>query len=383
MTYYECTQCGKKFPLDKTIYLCPVCGKDWKPGKPLVGVLEAVLDYEHIVRNFKFETPEWNLFSVVDSKFYPPIQIGNTPFFEATKLSQQYGCKVLIKFDGCNPSGSLKDRASYLMVAEANRLGEKEIVCASTGNAASALATICASTDVKAIIFVPKSAPQAKLVQMKLSGADVREVDGTYDDAFKASIEYTEKYGTLNRNTAYHPLTIEGKKTVAFEIYEQNGFNVPDYIVVPVGDGVIISAVYKGFKDLKSAGLIKTLPKLVSVQTETSNAINSYIETGVYHDAEDPKTIADSISVKTPSNVFMAARAIEETNGLTVTVKESEILPAQKSLFQMSGVFAEPAAAVAYCALRPLQKIVKPSESVVLLVTGHGLKDIESARKNV
>ncbi len=383
MQYYECIECGKKYSTEEIHYLCDVCGKDWTPGTPLKGVLKTVLDYEKIKREFNFKQPDWNLFSPVNSKYFPPISIGNTPFFRSDKLSDEFGFNVSIKFDGCNPSGSLKDRASFLVVAEANRLNRKEVVCASTGNAASALATICASTDIKAKIYVPASAPEAKLIQMKLSGAEVIEVEGTYDDAFKVSIDDTITNGTLNRNTAYHPLTIEGKKTVAFEIYEQNGFKVPDYIVIPVGDGVILSGVAKGFEDLYTVGFINKLPRLVSVQTATSDAINNCIETGVYRDAINPNTIADSISVKAPSNVYMASDYVKQFNGITVNVPEEEILKAQKALFRKSGIFAEPAAAVTYSALDSLKGVVKADEQVVLLVTGHGLKDIESAKKNV
>ena len=132
---------------------------------------------------------------------------------------------------------------------------------------------------------MPEKAPKAKLVQMLLYGARVIPVKGTYDDAFRLSLEYTARKGGLNRNTAYHPLTIEGKKTVGLEIYEQNGCRAPDAIIVPVGDGVILSGVYKAFYDLKAAGLIARLPRLVCVQAERSAAIHHYIRTGKYRDA--------------------------------------------------------------------------------------------------
>ena len=185
-------------------------------------------------------------------------------FQSATRRSSQSAAlgdalgfaNVWIKNDGLNPSASLKDRASFLVVAEANRLKEKTIVTASTGNAASALAAVCAAAGKRALIFVPENAPKAKLAQMLLYGATVVPVSGTYDDAFRLSLEYTAKRGGLNRNTAYHPLTIEGKKTVGLEIWQQNNWRVPDAILVPTGDGVIISGVHKAFCDLKAAGLI-------------------------------------------------------------------------------------------------------------------------------
>jgi threonine synthase len=271
------------------------------------------------------------------------------------------------------------------VVAEANRLKEPSIVTASTGNAASALAAVCAAAGKQAIIFVPESAPRAKLVQMLLYGARVIPVRGTYDDAFRLSLEYTARKGGLNRNTAYHPLTIEGKKTVGLEIYQQNGFKVPDVILVPVGDGVIISAVFKAFCDLKAAGLINRLPRLVCVQAERSAAIHHYIRSGKYQDAKRPDTIADSISVSVPSNAHLARKAVLESRGFSLTVSDQEILRGQRMLAERTGVFAEPAAAATVAALKKLRRseLLGRKEQIVLLITGHGLKDVEAAMKSI
>jgi threonine synthase len=271
------------------------------------------------------------------------------------------------------------------VVAEANRLKEPSIVTASTGNAASALAAVCAAAGKQAIIFVPESAPRAKLVQMLLYGARVIPVCGTYDDAFRLSLEYTARKGGLNRNTAYHPLTIEGKKTVGLEIYQQNGFKAPDVILVPVGDGVIISAVFKAFCDLKAAGLINRLPRLVCVQAERSAAIHHYIRSGKYQDAKRPDTIADSISVSVPSNAHLARKAVLESRGFSLTVSDQEILRGQRMLAERTGVFAEPAAAATVAALKKLRRseLLGRKEQIVLLITGHGLKDVEAAMKSI
>ncbi len=384
--FYRCFDCGRLYRRDQVLYLCPACGQKFRPGQPLTGVLEAVFDYRSIARRFDKNKPDWSLFSAVEPKFYPNYPIGNTPFFRAERLGEKLGLKnVWIKNDGLNPSGSLKDRASFLMVAEASRLGEERLVAASTGNAASALAAVCAAAGKKAVIFVPKSAPRAKLVQIVLYGARIVLVDGTYDDAFRLSLEYTATRGGLNRNTAYHPLTIEGKKTVALEIAWQNGFKSPDYIFVPVGDGVIISGVYKGFWDLRQAGLVSRIPKLIGVQAESSAAIHRYIVTGQYRNAPRPKTIADSISVITPSNAHLARRAVLESKGFSLTVTDSEIGRAQSLLAETAGVFAEPAASAAAAGLikAARDRRIRGQQQAVLLITGHGLKDIEAPLENL
>jgi threonine synthase len=384
---YLCTTCGKTYQRDEVRYLCPSCAKDYRPGIPLVGVLSVQFDYAAIKRRFRKQSPDWSLFSAVETKHYPPYPHGNTPFFPAAGLGKAFGFEnVWLKNDGLNPSASLKDRASFLVVAEANRLKKPRIVTASTGNAASALAAVCACAPGKqSIILVPETAPKAKLVQMLLYGARVIPVKGTYDDAFRLSLEYTARKGGLNRNTAYHPLTIEGKKTVGLEIYQQNQCRVPDVILVPVGDGVIISGVYKAFYDLKAAGLIARLPRLVCVQAERSAAIHHYIETGKYRDARRPNTIADSISVSVPSNAHMARRAVRESRGFSITVSDKEILLGQRTLAEKTGVFAEPASAATVAALKKLRHsdLLDPREQIVLLLTGHGLKDVEAAMRNI
>lgn len=380
---YQCTTCGKTYRRDEVRYLCPACGKNYRPGIPLVGVLSVQFDYAAIKRRFRKQSPDWSLFSAVEPKHYPPYPVGNTPFFPVAALGKAFGYEnVWLKNDGLNPSASLKDRASFLVVAEASRLKEPCIVTASTGNAASALAAVCAAAPGRqAIIFVPETAPKAKLVQMLLYGARVIPVKGTYDDAFRLSLDYTARKGGLNRNTAYHPLTIEGKKTVGLEIYEQNRCRVPDAIVVPVGDGVIISGVYKAFYDLKAVGLIARLPRLICVQAERSAAIHRYIQSGQYRNARSPNTIADSISVSVPSNAHMARQAVIETRGFSLTVSDREILLGQRTLANKAGVFAEPAAAATVAALAKLRRseLLGRKEQIVLLITGHGLKDVDAA----
>jgi threonine synthase len=383
---YHCTTCGKPYRREEVRYLCPACEKDYHPGIPLVGVLSVQFDYAAIKRRYRKQSPDWSLFSAVEPRHYPPYAVGNTPFFPVAALGKAFGfTNVWLKNDGLNPSASLKDRASFLVVAEANRLKERAVVAASTGNAASALAAVCAAAGKQAIILVPESAPKAKLVQMVLYGARVIPVRGTYDDAFRLSLEYTARKGGLNRNTAYHPLTIEGKKTVGLEIYQQNSFNVPDVILIPVGDGVIISGVHKAFCDLKAAGLIAKLPRLVCVQAENSAAIHHYIRKGKYQNARNPATIADSISVSIPSNAHLARQAVIESRGFSLTVSDREIMRGQRTLAEKTGVFAEPAAAVPVAALSKLRghDQLGRNEQIVLLITGHGLKDVDAAQKSI
>ena len=179
------------------------------------------------------------------------------------------------------------------------------------------------------------------------------------------------------RNTGYHPLTIDGKKSAGLEIYIQNGFKVPDWIVIPVGDGVILTGIYKAFLDLQRAGITQNLPHLLAVQAESSDAITSYWETGMYKDAENPVTIADSIKVKTPALAHWSLKALKETSGKCIRVSDNEIQEAQLKLAQETGVFAEPSSSATLAGLKKAlaKNWINSNENIVLLITGHGLKD--------
>lgn len=381
MIHYLCRDCGAEYDVSSIRYLCPDCGATWQPGEPLRGVLEVHYNYAALGQKFNAAQPDWSAWMPVEKHWFPEFPVGNTPFFQAANLRTSH--RIWIKNDGLNPSGSLKDRASIMMVAEARKRGLKQIVCASTGNAASALAACCAAGGLQSIIFVPASAPIAKRVQMKICGAQVIEVSGDYDDAFAASIEYSRNHGTLNRNTAYHPFTIEGKKTAALEIFAQNGMQIPDYIIIPMGDGVIISGIYKGFWDLRQAGIINSIPHLIGVQSSGSDAIARYMERGYYQNIHTPDTIADSIAVKAPSNCFMAADAIQKSTGWAQVVNDDKIITAQRLLASATGIFAEPAAAAALAGYLATEQRIPPQSQVVLLITGHGLKDVATAARGL
>jgi len=319
-------------------------------------------------------------------KNIPPVQVGWTPLYKAEKLGAECCVPNLyIKDDGRNPSASFKDRASAVVTARALELKEKVITTASTGNAASSLACLTASLDMKTVIFVPETAPAAKVAQLLVFGAVVIMVKGTYDDAFELCLKATAEYGWYNRSTGINPLTREGKKTCSFEICEQLNWETPDKVFVPVGDGNIISGIWKGFVEFHRLGIIERLPQLVAVQAEHSDAIKRAFESGGDIQPVSGITIADSISVSVPRDGMAAVMAIRDSGGFAVSVTDTEILEAIPRIARGSNVFAEPAAAATYAGLLKAVKDgrVKENESVVLLITGNGLKDIQSAMKSV
>lgn len=319
----------------------------------------------------------------------PPLSVGGTPLIRAERLAHRHGLSALyLKDDGRNPTGSLKDRASAMVVAHAREIGASVVTTASTGNAAAALAGMCASMEMQAVIFVPASAPPAKIAQLLVYGATVLPVQGTYDQAFDLCMQAAQENGWYCRNTGVNPYTTEGKKTAAFEIAEQLGWNIPDALIVSVGDGSIIGGQYKGFRDLYDCGLIDRLPRLIGVQAEGSRAIEKAWREGLDAATLLPQpadTLADSISAGLPRDRVKAIRAVNETNGAYITVTDAQILDAIPALARGSGVFVEPACAATYAGLLVALEgnLIRPGESVGLLLTGNGLKDIRSAMRSV
>jgi len=379
---YVCSDCGKTYKADKIMYRCPECekkndGKTFDRGNLIVklddAVLKATRGKEHVTPNDFYPYP---------AKSDEEFPIGITPLMRPKRISEKLGVKnLLFKLDSQLISGSFKDRASYEVALQAIAHGEKKIALASTGNAGAAMSAVGAALGLDIILFVPASAPINKLMQSVLYGAKVIPVKGTYDDAFALSIEYTKLFGGINRNTAYNPITIEGKKSVSIELFEQMGRNLPDAVYVPVGDGCIIAGVIKGFMDLKDAGITDRLPKVVCCQSTKSAAISNAIENGDYSEF-DASTRADSISVGLPANGRMAARYVKECGGWCVRVSDEDILSSQLTLTSLAGVLAEPAAACAYAAFEKdkghFQEELGKDATAVVLLTGSGFKDMKA-----
>ncbi|MDP2791070.1 MAG: pyridoxal-phosphate dependent enzyme, partial [Rectinemataceae bacterium] len=274
---YSCPTCGKVYAIEPGRYLCDSCGEGNRPGIPLEGVLECVWEND---TGKSHEIAEAGSIPLpVEPEFFPSLPVGDTPLWQPTRLREALDAPNLyLKDDTCNPSGSYKDRASWLVAAFACKFGLKEIALASTGNAASSMACVGAAAGLKITVFLPASAPAAKRVQVLQYGAELREVQGSYDQAFDESLAYSAATGVLSRNTAYNPLTIEGKKTASFEIARQlaggsAALLAPDHIFVPTGDGVILAGVIKGFEDMLKLGLTTTMPTFWTAQAEGSSAI--------------------------------------------------------------------------------------------------------------
>ncbi|MCP5046820.1 MAG: pyridoxal-phosphate dependent enzyme, partial [bacterium] len=199
--------------------------------------------------------------------------------------------------------------------------------------------------------------------------------------AFDLSMEYSARGEGLSRNTGYNPLTVEGKKTAALEIYKQLS-SAPEVVFVPTGDGVILSGIYKGFRDLKALGFIEKVPLIYAVQAGGSDALNRAFKTGNF-DARPTATVADSICVDVPRNGFHALENLKRFDGRCITVSDEAILEAQKELSSLTGCFAEPAAAASYAGFVSVRDQIDKDAAVVLMITGNGLKDIESAAKQI
>lgn len=373
---YRCSVCRTPFDIVPELTLCPDCSRDQQCDQPLKGVLEIELHGS--------ADPGFNIFELlpVEPEYFPPIPVGNTPLWQPSRLRNDLKFPHLfIKDDGSNPTFSLKDRASYLVSAAAAKFGVQEIALASTGNAGSSMAGVGAAAGQKITLFLPKTAPQAKLIQALQYGAAVHRINGNYDNAYDMSLAYTAIKGGMNRNTAYNPMTIEGKKTVSLEIYQQLG-KAPDIVFVSVGDGCILSGLYKGFRDLKKLGIIPKIPKIIGVQARTSDALYRAFNTGVFENIPTA-TIADSICVDIPKNGFHALNQLKQFNGLIIRVSDTRILRAQTTLSSTVGLFTEPAGAAAFAGFQKLAPELDPMATVVILTTGNGLKDTQSATKNV
>jgi threonine synthase len=382
-----CVFCGTVHP-KRVSYTCPGCG--------IAGILDVQYDYAAIGRALtrrklasRLERSHWRyreLLPIRDHAALPSLAVGGTPLTSCVALARHLGIRTLfLKDDGRNATGSMKDRASAIGVVKARGKRQTIIACASTGNAASSCAGMAASLGLRSVIFVPDRAPEPKVTQLLIFGATVFRVRGSYEQAFQLCQQACERYGWYNRNSAINPYLVEGKKTVGLEIGEQLGWQSTDWVAVSVGDGCTIAGVWKAFREMKALGWIERTPRLLGVQAEGAAPITTAFRTGRPMQPIEPNTLADSIAVGVPRNWKKALLAIDESGGGMINVSDDEILDAMRYTGRLSGIFAEPAAATAVAGLRRAvsESIVGRRDSAVAVITGNGLKDVQSARAAV
>ncbi len=387
----RCTVTGTEFAPGEVDYFNPAVGQ--------VGTLDVLYDYDALRSKLDRDALAANrtasmwryrdLVPIRPESTPPPLAVGWTPMYNAPRLADDIGVRqVWVKDDGANPTASLKDRASAMVVARAMEAGIETVSTASTGNAAAALAGIGASVGLNTVIFVPATAPEAKIAQLLIYGATVLLVEDTYDTAFDLCYEMCVEEGWYCRNTGINPYTTEGKKTAAYEIAEQLGWDVPNVVAVSVGDGSIIGGVHKAFVDLHKLGWIERIPRLIGVQAVGSSPLVQAWENdtaAVDMQPVEVNTIADSISAGLPRDRVKALRAVRDTDGAYVAVDDDAIVAAIPKVARLSGVFMEPSCAAVYAGLKRAVELgyVHPDERVVYLGTGNGLKDVRRAQQAV
>jgi threonine synthase len=375
------------------LYTCPTCGPE--------GILDVIYDYESIQKIFRpallANRPHdisryQELLPIIETQQLPHTKIGWTPIFEAAKLASTLGvARLYIKDEGRNPTASFKDRASAIGVAKAQELGFTDIACASTGNAASSLAGAAAAVGLRSTIFVPENAPEPKVMQLLIFGSRVVRVKKpasgvtAYEAAYDLCTQACERYGWYNRNCAINAYLVEGKKTCGLEIAEQMQTQMPDWVVVSVGDGCTIAGVGKGLREMQRLDWIEKSPRLLGVQAEGAAPIaKTFFEGGELVPARGD-SIAESIAVSKPRNWRKAIHAIRESNGTMIVVTDEEILQAQQLAARLGGVFGEPAGVAGIAGLKKAiaSGVIPNSASVLVVVTGSGLKDISAVRRTV
>ncbi len=376
----RCVNCGAEYDVNPKMFTCPKCGH----------LLEVVFEPKDLPPFEEFKRRSrmngiWRFKELLPLQPDEPVTMGegSTPLIRLRTLEKIIGVRELyVKFEGANPTGSFKDRGMSLAITLAKSIGAKAVVAASTGNTAASAAAYAARAGLKTFLLLPRGkVALGKLAQSILHGAVIVELEGNFDMALETAKRLAEmdEFYPLN---SFNPWRLEGQKTLAFEVFEDIG--VPDYVFVPVGNAGNISAIWKGFKELRMWGYSNSLPKMVGIQAEGASPIASAYKAGLKTPlfTESPETVATAIRIGKPVNWLKAWKAVTESGGTFETVTDSEILRAQRTLAREEGIAAEPAGAASLAGVIKLasQGFFNGDERVVMVVTGHGLKDPDSVR---
>ena len=379
--------------------ICPKCG--WKASSADVRmcltcgvVLEVIIETGHLTRSHLLEIRKrtdptiWRWFEflpIEDRSSIVSLGEGYTPLVRSRRLGDELGItRLYLKNDTLLPTGSLKDRSNAVGLSRAKKLRVKIASAISTGNAAASVAAYAAAAGIESVVFVPEGTSSAKILQAHAYGARVVVVEGDFEEAVRLygmAVQMFGWYDCLPTN----PYRNEGKKSYAYEVFDQLDEHVPNWVIHPTAGGTGLYAMWKGYNELVNLGWAHRLPKLVAAQSEAAAPIVAAFEKGL-SDVEPvtaTETVAESIQVGNPSAMgWRALEAVRNSGGTAVAVSDAEVLSAQSLLARLTGIFAEPAGATSVAAARKLreQEIISQGELVVCNITGNGLKQPSAVR---
>ena len=379
---YECIECGSSFDPHEKLYTCLKCG----------GLLEIELDLEDIARKLdrkrlKTQPPStWKyraFMPIFDDSKIVTLNEGGTPLYRCDRLAREVGIRELyVKYEGANPTGSFKDRGMTVGVTKALEFGVKTVGCASTGNTSASLAAYAARAGLKCVVLLPSGkVALGKLAQAIMHGAQTIAIKGNFDQALEIVRKICDERDDIYLLNSVNPFRLQGQKSIGFEIADQLSWEVPDRVVVPMGNCANIWAIYKGFFEFDATGVTKGIPPMTGIQAEGAMPIVDAVKRGLdkFAPVEEPKTVATAIQIGNPVNGPKALRAIKRSKGTAEFVSDEEIIEAQKLIASLEGLGVEPASASTIAGLRKLVKqgTVDKDERVVCIATGHVLKDPE------
>ncbi len=380
--FFECIGCSKILR-EATSYSCSDCG-DLLQIQYDVGLARDEFQ-SSLNKSGRLSVWRYRALLPISTSDVVTIGEGGTGFPRSNRLSQELDLRELyFKNEGQNPTGSFKDRGMTVAITRAREIGVKTVICASTGNTSASMAAYAAKAGMKAIVLIPRGKiAKGKLLQARIHGANIVEVEGNFDKALKTAKRMAEKRKDLYLVNSVNPYRIEGQKTTAFEIWEQLERRVPDCVFVPVGNAGNISAIWKGFKELRELGLTERTPKMIGVQASGAAPIASAYAKDVndFNPWPHPSTLATAIRIGAPASWRKALNAVRESTGAVLKVSDEQIIRAQRLLASREGIFAEPASAASLAGLHSALKggLLTGHECVVCVITGHGLKDQQAA----
>jgi len=386
MRALKCRECGREYPLEAT----HVCEFDFGP-------LEVAYDYDKIRKSMtkaalaKRPQTMWRFRELLPVADEPTvgIRVGYTPLVKADRLAKWLGVReAWVKNDAVNyPTLSFKDRVVSVALSRAKELGFETVACASTGNLANSVAANAASAGLDAVVFIPADLEEGKILNSLIYGARVVGIRGHYDEVNRLCAEIAGKYGWAFVNVNMRPYYAEGSKSMAYEIAEQLDWKLPQHTVVPMASGSLLTKIHKGYQELIRLGLAKdSKPTVHGAQATGCSPISAAYKQGMdFFKPVKPDTIAKSLAIGTPADGFYALKVMKETGGASDDVSDDEIREAMSALAECEGIFTETAGGVTVGTAKKLVASGKiPAEdSVVLCVTGNGLKTLDAVQGHV